>query len=412
MRSCEPQIYYVNTQTGERSLELPTDPDPDDGSGYYPTDSSADESQYRSSTSSAGRRTPEHWQKRLAEDGASYYYVNKLDGTISWQRPADTPATSLKSSSQLSLGGATKEARRASVYSDSSEVYPGLQETELSVNALPNIQLDSRTIQALDSARGPSMAELAPAVRAALLEVARVVDSGEDFGHEARLTPAAWHGAVPQTALHARLMDVVSRTRELLHTSGSAYAGSALNDVWRKVLGTEARPPPSHVALPQELKATQRKVAATLSKLVLSARAAGHHPNQLGDGAEDVRSRLGKDASDLESAIRGFMGEWEAACFPLAQPPVGEQTLAERRRLRAALDFDQGLVLGVGAGNAGMWTAWGFTQPTVRANIAGRAFSSTVVDNVGQLVAMLEHEVEILRASQGEQSYLHFAANN
>ncbi|KAH7105015.1 ras GEF [Auriculariales sp. MPI-PUGE-AT-0066] len=393
------QIYYVNTQTGERANDLPTEPDPDDSSTYYPTDSSADgSSQGRPSTSSAEPRTPEPWQKRLAEDGSSYYYFNKADGTISWQRPADTPGTSLNSDSDINLANGAPENRRLSVYSDTSEVYPGLAEKEMPQRR--PITFDSETLQALEDARGPSMAELMPAVRAALLEVAKVVDSGEDFGREARLTSAAWYGAVPQTTLHAKLMDVVSRTRDLLHTSGAAYAGGALKDVWKNTIGGEPRPPPGHVALPHELKATQRKVAATLSKLVLSARAAGHHPNSLGDGAEDVRGRLGKDASDLESAIRGFMGEWESACFPLAQPPPGEKTLAERRRLRAGFDYEQGLLQPVGAGNAGMWSAWGYTQSSARGGVPSRPFDHEAVNDASTALQVVVDEVDQLRASQ------------
>ena len=32
-------------------------------------------------------QTPEPWVRRLADDGMSYYYVNKYDGQISWTVP-------------------------------------------------------------------------------------------------------------------------------------------------------------------------------------------------------------------------------------------------------------------------------------------------------------------------------------
>ncbi|EJD54368.1 ras GEF [Auricularia subglabra TFB-10046 SS5] len=400
------QIYYLNTQTGERSKDLPLEPETDDSSGYYPTDSDRSNNSSREGASSGfgvpGKRmgTPEPWQKRLADDGQNYYYYNKLDGTVSWTRPrpatgasVDTPATSVSDGS-----GDRDVSRRYSVYSDSSDVYPGLAGDGAPPVPADNIAMhDSKALAALHDAPGPNLTELVQAVRAALLEVARVVDSGEDFGREARLTPA--DGCVPQTALYTRLLDVVARTRELLHVSGAANAGGALSDVWKRVLAMEPRPGPRHLVLPQELKATQRKVAATLSKLVLSARAAGHHPTLLGDGGEEVRQRLGKDASDLESAIRGFMGEWESACVPPFQStPVASP--ADTRRLRASLDHSSGLVAGVGAGSAGGWTGWGYAS----SRAARRPLSAELVGEVRELVQRIENDAEELRIPQENAS--------
>lgn len=31
--------------------------------------------------------TPEPWTRRLADDGLSYYYLNKADGRVMWTRP-------------------------------------------------------------------------------------------------------------------------------------------------------------------------------------------------------------------------------------------------------------------------------------------------------------------------------------
>lgn len=392
------KIYYLNTRTGQRAQDLPAEPETDDSSGYYPTDSDGSRNSSRDGAAAAfgvpGARsgTPEPWQKRLADDGRSYYYINKVDGTMSWERPTqvNTPATSVSDAG---------ETKRHSTYSDSSAVDPELSNVEASEMSalLEEVLANSVARQQLDNAPGPNLTECVSAVRAALLEVARVVDVAEDFSGEARLTDG--NDCLPETALYLRLVEVVDRTRELLHVSGAAFAGGALGDVWKRILHADPRPGPRHLPLPQELKATQRKVAATLSKLVLSARAAGHHPTTGGNAAE-VRQRLGKDASDLESAIRTFMNEWEAACVPPFQA-MPEQSPAETRRLRAAVDHSSHFVTGVGGGSAASWTGWGFGSSRGALRLA---LSSEVVSSVLEIVQRVETGAEELRDTQQDTS--------
>ncbi|KZV84214.1 hypothetical protein EXIGLDRAFT_753975, partial [Exidia glandulosa HHB12029] len=147
------QIYYLNTQTGERAQDLPVEPETDDSSGYYPTDSDGSRNSSRDGAGAAafgipgGRAgTPEPWRKRLADDGRSYYYLNEHTGEITWTRPVDTPATSVSDDG---------EGKRYSVYSDSSDVYPGrLSGEPLAVAAA---LADSKARAALDEAPGPNL---------------------------------------------------------------------------------------------------------------------------------------------------------------------------------------------------------------------------------------------------------------
>ena len=102
------QIFYVNTQTGQQSRDLPTETDGDheaEVAALSPQVSRADQSTPYGfgGTNSAGHdnagfgvpkdmRTLGPWIKRLADDGLSYYYLNKLDGTVSWSLPETAAA--------------------------------------------------------------------------------------------------------------------------------------------------------------------------------------------------------------------------------------------------------------------------------------------------------------------------------
>jgi son of sevenless-like protein len=101
------QIYYVNTQTGQQSRDLPQDVDQDISEGELPSPATlaavrlmcltmitTDVATINGPRNGAGfglpRRssTPEPWKRVLADDGLSYYFVNTDDGTISLTMPS------------------------------------------------------------------------------------------------------------------------------------------------------------------------------------------------------------------------------------------------------------------------------------------------------------------------------------
>jgi hypothetical protein len=99
----------VNTQTGQHSRDLPQEVDDENpegdlagltsqsssrsgtsaGLGMGASTSERSESSQDISNTTLFRRagTPEPWVKKLADDGMSYYYWNKINGQIEWTRP-------------------------------------------------------------------------------------------------------------------------------------------------------------------------------------------------------------------------------------------------------------------------------------------------------------------------------------
>lgn len=108
------QIYYVNTQTGQRSRDLPqeTDDEASDGdlAGLTSQTSSRsgvssslafgvhDHAEASSSTEDITRQNgaDDPWVKKLADDGVSFYYFNTVDGRVQWTAP-DKPGASTSS---------------------------------------------------------------------------------------------------------------------------------------------------------------------------------------------------------------------------------------------------------------------------------------------------------------------------
>lgn len=118
------QIYYVNTQTGQQSRDLPVEADDDvsdsDLAGLATSASSSRSGTSRGNGSTAGfgvpRRTdtPEPWVRKLADDGMAYYYFNQVDGSIQWTKPEGGPPSSDRSQS------ATPSSRQRA-YSEASQ---------------------------------------------------------------------------------------------------------------------------------------------------------------------------------------------------------------------------------------------------------------------------------------------------
>ncbi|KAJ7857609.1 ras guanine nucleotide exchange factor domain-containing protein [Mycena olivaceomarginata] len=162
-------IYYVNTKTGQHARDLPPsesdgDTSDSDFTGPYqlaielsvrhqcrswPIQWSAAGLPSRDAGTTPGfgllRRTgtPEPWIKKLADDGMSYYYYNKSDGSVQWTRPeplqpthtrdrsastaATRPAVSASTATIRPLPPTSRtppKVSRLSVYSDDSDIQP------------------------------------------------------------------------------------------------------------------------------------------------------------------------------------------------------------------------------------------------------------------------------------------------
>ena len=253
----------MNTQTGQQSRDLPTEGDdgedaevaalsPQGPSRVGPETALSLASTSVSSQEGAGfgiprrTRTPEPWVRRLADDGLSYYYLNTLDGSISWTLPEPAPITSnappsyndemlardapsrgpsaasniprngsangiasmgrLRSESSVSRTRERSDSSvdRFSIHSDDSEVYPSRRDltdsatgTRKLANGRPPAALNASTSRSNQSAPGLELtaAEESAKMLQDTLASSAVVLTGGKTQFRKRIS---WRSAVPQ----------------------------------------------------------------------------------------------------------------------------------------------------------------------------------------------------------------------
>ncbi|KAG8908432.1 hypothetical protein FRB99_006637 [Tulasnella sp. 403] len=165
-----------------------------------------------------------------------------------------------------------------------------------------------------------------------------------------------------QTIMASKVAAVVTAVRNLLYVSGTLTTSVSNIHFSRQFSTTspgsstyteEALHESARTPL-QELKQYQRKVTATLSKLVLSARAADSSPDWPYD---DATTRVDSDASELERAVNSFVME-------VHRLEILNGIVLAEKRLEGVLISAEGLA-GVGttifgAGQAGDWRGMGF----------------------------------------------------
>ncbi|KAG8690201.1 hypothetical protein FRC09_012091, partial [Ceratobasidium sp. 395] len=354
--------------------------------------------------------TPEPWLKRLTDDGQTFYYENRQTGDIVWSRPdpgeqqQHTRGPSAQQSLSSSASGFDLRARyrsaapydelavdgdiepdydesdgrdsdpvhdrtlpantnnRASVYSDASEVNPLGRESPFvrSATAVQDVRpadSEPRTDPAEVQRRlAPSPPETIEELSAAATQAIGAVSRSME------------EQPVPRVGLVAQ---VIVAVRNLLYVSGTlAPTPSALYPLIPGDGPNENGPP----SVSADLKQFQRKVTATLSKLVLSARAADSSCD-VGEDDSGARSRVTIDAGELERAVVRFVVEVRR---------VSEQ--GAERRLRGVLGTDyigRGMP---GGGIGGEWRGAGFVQGVS----VGKALTVEVCDDLRGLLAKVE----------------------
>ncbi|KAG9040494.1 hypothetical protein FS837_000552 [Tulasnella sp. UAMH 9824] len=286
-----------------------------------------------------------------------------------------------------------KEMQRLSVYSDDSEVRPFDPASPSAAHMQPPPSQDQslssgshtdRTSQDQDADNvsqptsaasaqiyeGPSGESLARQLQSLLQPPS--ADSVEILSNRARdaigavveavgqqVTPHAQPGQPTEMSL--RVAAVVTAVRNLLYVSGTLNAPIANIHLSRQYASSPQSSTYVEEAMHElgrfpllELKPYQRKVTATLSKLVLSARAADSNPDWPYD---DATTRVDSDAGELERAVVSFVMEVKRMEI------MGSVVLAEKR-LEGVLLSGEGLA-GVGtaiygAGLGGEWKGMGF----------------------------------------------------
>ncbi|KAL1748359.1 hypothetical protein HDZ31DRAFT_29833 [Schizophyllum fasciatum] len=462
------QIYYVNTQTGQQSRDLPVEAE-DDGADSDLAGLAASVSSSRSGTSrghalaNGGRAngpsaqpaagfgvprrtdTPEPWVRKLADDGMAYYYYNQLDGSIQWTKPegglpsSDRSQSATPSSRQRAYSEASQhssyattqdytsgrgrsystasdhrsvtnssyrsrqhEVSRLSVYSDSSDLQPFEALLPASRSRVseekgfvvpedsgpPTARLDARVelstaeelAQQLQDALSPpppdSAAELSVVARSA---ITAIVDCVQSMAAAAQTQPEINENS----ELDALVNAVVDAVRNLLFVAAPppSQMPNAQGKVDRAADKATSQSP---------LKPAQRKVTATLSRLVLSARAlrydagaeAASARGESGAGIVDTLQRIEVDAEELERALHAFVLEVGRAQHTPHTPSVA-------RRLHGVFSpTDLGLGL-LGAGSAASWKGFGFVAVD-EASGPRRPLSGDVVEELVQLVTQVD----------------------
>ena len=474
MPHCLHQIFYVNTLTGEHSRDLPvemagtnsqetdfTDLAQGGSRGLRGTNQRSnnfvDTSRAGGSSTHAGfglskrSGTPEPWTKRLADDGLTYYYFNKITGQIQWTRPTidgsqasnvpmtvpriDTTSTivyptenqngqkfvagpSSTTSGYASTDTMLTEARlransvtsnnqsstkRDSVYSDDSDVQP----KDASGQLRP-----SRAITTTGFEEDPG---LTPAERAAMLlqealspSSPETIDALSDLTREAIIVVMASvdDNGLPKGVDHDKEVEqnvtsVVIAVRNLLYVS-CALSGPLPSADGERDIG-DASATAVAQQLQAQLKTSQRKVTATLSKLVLSARAARYRRETF---TSEMMIRIEQDAADLQRAVDNFVSEakkqYSRTVIKQLHQRVG------RKRLRGVFDLKHvgsGLP---GAGVGGSWKGFGFINVDEGLGLPKRTLNEDAISEARHLQRILDESfsnlIELLQDSNTAES--------
>ncbi|KAI0754910.1 ras GEF [Daedaleopsis nitida] len=452
------RIFYVNTQTGQQSRDLPTEAEGDEEAEVAALSPQ--------STSRAGpgpaalglasgnggvqdgagfgipkrTRTPEPWVRRLADDGMSYYYMNKLDGQISWTVPDDdgvprelatkgSPATSSSSIprngssngiardvpppiGRLRSGSSVSRTRdrsdssvdRLSIHSDDSDVYPSRRDRAESTTSGPRVANGVGRSNISSSASSSRSNHADPVV----LQLTAAEEAAKAL--QESLAPPS-----PETAveLSNQVRESIATVLRYLKTSSNPRRPDQYREVDQLVLrvvatvrnllyvtATPSGHVPSHLyprdsrdprlastgqTLQSHLKAAHRKVAGTLSKLVLSALAMQYDP---GLSSSDKPNRMESDVAELERAVVAFVGEVQFFQEQHALTNTLSRSSGGKRLYGAFSTANIGTGL-PGAGVAGDWRGFGYVAPDDGTDVPQRILNDDVVIEFrGSLKAM------------------------
>lgn len=388
----------MNTQTGQHSQDLPQEGEPDGDlaalspSAARPVNTAealaaaeafgqavGDTSGTAGFGLPRGSRTPEPWMRRLADDGLSYYYQNKQTGQVTWTLPdsPDPPAYEQSQSSSSAMGSSSLTAERlrsgstatqthkrsASVYSDDSDVQPlsggrnraessaaGSRTAATAATGRPPVPQPSRERLALTDAEEIAKSvqtSLFPAPPESPMELAQHVRDAVTTVTDYLQTTGPARRPEQAKEIDSRVLDVVAAVRNLLYVTATP-TGHVPSHLYPR--GSDSRSNSSSTALQQHLKAAHRKVAGTLSKLVLSALALQYDPTQ---AVGDKPNRMEGDAKELERSVVSFVVEVQKY-----QEQYSSGNSA--KRLQGVFGTDNiGLAL-PGAGVAASWKGFGY----------------------------------------------------
>lgn len=375
----------------------------------------------------------EFWKKVLADDGMSYYFLNTIDGSVSWTLPsvdsAPGPSTfahmkgshisvttiasdcddalvtpvapsashRFRSDSTLSRPSDREYSTdSSSVYSDDLDTQPGHRQrsdplVEESHNGsfsdpaplkmkskqpqkMPKLTSVEQSAQLLQEALAPprreTIYELSKAAQDAIATVVNYIQT-----HKAIFQPKLVQ------ELNETVLLAVSRVRNLLYVSATPSSSIPSSLYLRQSRGS--LPPPASQTLQAHLKSAQRKVAGTLSKLVLSTLAIQYDS---GISSSDNPERMEADAVELEHAVAAFVLEIQQ--FLDHHALSADQ--ASIKRLHAVFSTENiGLGL-IGGGAAAEWKGFGWMALDEMEEAPQRLLSAEVLLELKSHVSNLE----------------------
>ncbi|KAF7346127.1 hypothetical protein MSAN_01839400 [Mycena sanguinolenta] len=439
------QIYYVNTKTGQHARDLPPSESDGDTSDSDFAGLTNSQSSSRSGTSAgfglsnglsqggsmAGfgllRRTgtPEPWVKKLADDGMSYYYYNKSDGSVQWTRPEPTQPTHTRdrsasaavrptattSNSAPTIRPLPSTSRtpptisRLSVYSDDSDIQPREpRQNQNGYHRRPRSPIDvkmeltsaERIAQSLQQAIAPPPADLVTDLSAVARGAIQAVIENIEAAGVGRRVPGE------DRKMDELVSGVVLAVRNLLYVAAASTGQIPPNVLPRSMRSLK---PPSTSS---PLKPAQRKVTATLSRLVLSARA------------------LQLTRKSLERAVLTFVLDVQR--FQHSTPSLPDaKTLKRLHGVFMTANIGLGLL---GAGAGGSWKGFGWVS-LGEEEAPREALNANVVSQLGVHARELDRSFAVLEDAakapddnsvelvqdhtrnliKGMSSYLNFASN-
>lgn len=278
-------------------------------------------------------------------------------------------ANRLRSDSAASStrGRSNSAVNRASVYSDDSDVQPLPRDRNGTAVASRTAASSSRSqssqppqSQSLDQFSLTPAEEIAQALHTTLIppppasthelayKVREAITAVVDYLQSAGPTRGPEH----TKEIDRRVLEVVVAVRNLLYVAATP-TGHIPSHLYPR--GASDRGSSLSQGLQSHLKPAHRKVAGTLSKLVLSALAMHYDPVQ---SMNDKPNRMESDAAELERSVFSFVEEVQRYLDDTSTP--NSQVHAAIKRLYGTF-LPEHLALGLpGAGAAGSWKGFGF----------------------------------------------------
>ena len=346
----------------------------------------------------------------------SYYYVNSQTGHVRWTPPSPTSGPRTLHREDPNGRGARSDPynhsrartnsetgrqlaqnmRRASVYSDHSEVNPYDDLRPAPGNNIrppprlgPAAETEEVLVHPIQIARilqnelsPPPLPAITSYSEAACDAINAVVESFAERSRLANLQVDPSEVVAQSAAMAHKVTLVVVAVRNLLYVSGTltgplpALANSHMGEDTDWVRS--------------QIKPFQRKVTATLSKLVLSARAVNANPDW---PAPTSTGRVESDAAELERAVTTFV-------FEIQRSAASQRA---KRLQGVLLPGEDGAGVGpglIGAGTAGQWKGSGFVPLSGdRAYPPQRKLGREVVSELSNLRLQAEDKIATLFSS-------------